>query len=86
MKLRVTRKCHTARVDGKLTRYGVGDTFDGTQKLLDAFSDRLEPVEGKTAEPVRESLIKQAENLGIKIDKRWKPQRIEQEIEAALEK
>lgn len=39
--LRVTQRHHTHA--GKT--YRVGDTFEGTQKLLDAFGDRLELVE-----------------------------------------
>lgn len=41
MRLTVTRKHHTHA--GKT--YRVGDEFDGSEKLLTAFSDRLAPVD-----------------------------------------
>lgn len=49
MKLEVTRKSHS-RIevkDGKRRRkqYGVGDTFEGTEKEMKAFKDRLKVSE-----------------------------------------
>lgn len=63
MKLEVTRKNHS-RIevikDGKRRRksYGVGDTFEGTEKELKAFSDRLK-VSDERAKPGPKPKVKE---------------------------
>lgn len=47
MKLRVTRKGHARPEGGRVVTYWPGDTFDGTERELKAFSDRLERVASK---------------------------------------
>ena len=93
MQLRVTRKGHTRSEtdkDGRLVavHYGKGDTFDGTEKELKTFGDRLERVSGgdKPPEPDgMDDLRKQAEELGIEVDGRWGEKKLRAEIDAALE-
>lgn len=48
MKLQVTRKGHARRDEnGKRRYYREGDTFEGTEKELRAFKDRLKRVGGE---------------------------------------
>lgn len=44
MKLRVTRRTHNRRIDGVVVELKPGDVFDGTERELKQFSDRLEDV------------------------------------------
>lgn len=51
MKLKVTRKGHNRYegdgLDKKVVTYKVGDTFEGTERELAAFKDRLTSAEGE---------------------------------------
>lgn len=47
MKLKVTHKYHSRSEDGRPVTYRKGDSFDGTERELKAFGDRLERVAGK---------------------------------------
>ena len=101
MKLKVTRKYHTrpeADKDGRLrrVRYETGDTFDGTERELLVFGDRLEKADAQASakpepepEPKEhdtlESLRQEAEALGIEVDGRWKEARLRDEIAKAKE-
>lgn len=49
MKLKVMRKSHVRPKDGRAVTYSPGESFDGTEAELAAFSDRLEKVEAKRA-------------------------------------
>ena len=44
MRLVVTRKSHSRPDKGRLVTYFKGDQFNGSQKELDAFGDRLKEV------------------------------------------
>lgn len=47
MRLRVTHRSVTVREGGRLVAHYPGDTFDGSEKLLNAFGDRLERTGGE---------------------------------------
>lgn len=96
MQLRVTRKSHTRSETGKdgrlvAVRYDKGKTFDGTERELKTFGDRLERVSGGGDKPPpkepdgMDELRKQAEELGIVVDGRWGEKKLRAEIDAALE-
>lgn len=73
MRLRVTRRSHGRRENGRLRIYRKDDEFDGTESELKAFADRLERIDNS-------DLVQQAEALGIQVDKRWGEKRLKEEI------
>ena len=76
MKLTVTRASHTHM--GKL--YRAGESFEGTQRLLDAFGDRLAVADDDQAVDEIDFLRSVAEAAGVKVDKRWRADRLREEI------
>lgn len=90
MKLRVTRLSHGKRVDGRLVVYNEGDVFNGSERELKAFSDRLEVVEVSTSKhPAkdgvdRDDLVKQANELGIKFHPNIGVEKLQAKIDEAL--
>lgn len=85
MKLKVTRKSHGRREDGKLVVYQTGDVLEGTERELRAFSDRLSAVSDSDEPPSRDQLAMQAMSLGVKVRKDWGEARIQQEIDNVQE-
>lgn len=91
MRLEVYRKSHGRREKGRLVSYGVGDQFEGTQKELRAFADRLREVESEAQETPEsqpdslDTLRSEAESLGVEVDGRWGEKRLRAEIDKALE-
>ena len=73
MKVRVTHKYIRQREKGKLVTYRVGDEFEATESLYEAFKDRLALVEKpvkktevKTeGEDERLALVEKAKELGL---------------------
>lgn len=85
MRLVVTRKSHGRREDGKLVVYQTGDEFDGTERELRNFSDRLSAVSDSDTPPSRDQLAMQAMTMGIQVQAEWDADRISEEIANAQE-
>lgn len=74
MKLIVTRACHNHMG----TLYQAGESFEGTQRMLNVFSDRLKEAESDATDI--DALRTEAEAKGVKVDKRWREGRLREEI------
>ena len=76
MKLIVTRACHNHMG----TLYQAGESFEGTQRLLDVFGDRLAQVNETDNMTDIDFLRALAKEKGVKVDMRWREDRLREEI------